>query len=188
MAMYNYNDLHGTLPPAVVYGKNGEPLLSWRVLILPHVEQEALYREFHLNEPWDSPHNIKLLPRMPRVYAPPPSKAALVPANHTVVHVFVGKGTAFEGPAGLNIPNDFPDGTSNTLLVVEAGEPVPWTKPQDLIYQPDGPLPPLNGLFKEYFRAAFADAHGEHIHKTVSEATLRAIITRNGGESVSRDW
>jgi hypothetical protein len=117
-----------------VYGEEGKPLYSWRVLILPYIEQDDLYQEFRLNEPWDSPHNCRLLGKMPGTYAPPAGKAWQVPAYHTVCHVFVGRGAAFEGREGLRLPRDFTDGTSNTLLVVEAGKPVPWSKPENLAY------------------------------------------------------
>src|SRR5947209_6845650 len=154
--MHAYNDTHGRLPPAVVYGADGKPLYSWRVLVLPFIEQQELYKQFKLDKPWDSPHNLPLLEKMPGTYAPPPGKRKKVPPSHTVLHVFVGKGTAFEGREGLRLPEDFPDGTSNTLLVVEAGPPVPWTKPEDLPYAPDRPLPNLDLLFKDGFRAGLA--------------------------------
>jgi hypothetical protein len=186
--MHNYNDTHGHLPPAVVYGEDDQPLYSWRVLLLPYIGEEELYDEFHLDEPWDSPHNLPLLSRMPATYAPPSGKRWKVPPNHTVCHVFVGKGTAFEGPEGLRLPADFPDGTSNTILIVEAGEPVPWTKPEDLAYDPDGPLPDLRCLFKNGFRAGMGDGAVRWITKDMSEATLRAAITRNGGDTLGPDW
>jgi hypothetical protein len=186
--MLNYQDVHGRLPPAVVYGDYGKPLLSWRVLILPFIDQPSLYKEFRLDEPWDSPHNIQLLPKMPRTYAPPPGKAEKVPPHHTVFKVFVGKGAAFEGSQGLRLSADFPDGTCNTLLVVEAGEPVPWTKPDDLAYEPAGPLPDLRCLFKDGFRACMADCSRQWVRKDISEATLRAAITRNGGDTLGEDW
>jgi hypothetical protein len=126
--MHGYNDEHGRLPPAVVYGADGKPLYSWRVLLLPFIEQEELYKEFKLDEPWDSPHNLPLLEKMPGTYAPPPGKRKKVPPCHTVLHIFVGKRAAFEGREGLRLPEDFPDGTTNTILIVKAGPPVPWTK------------------------------------------------------------
>jgi hypothetical protein len=184
-----YADTHGKLPPAVVYGKYGEPLYSWRVLVLPFIEQDALYKEFHHDEPWDSPHNRTLLPRMPRTYAPPSGKVSKVPPHHTVCQVFVGKGTPFEGPEGVPLNAEgFPDGTSNTVLIVEAGEPVPWTKPADLAYAPDRPLPDIRSLFKDGFRSALADGSIRWVRKGTSEATLRAAITRNGGEGIGLDW
>jgi hypothetical protein len=176
------------MPPAVVYGPNGKPLYSWRVLLLPYIEKDALYQEFHLYEPWDSPHNIALLPRMPPTYLAPGSKANLIPPYHTICHVFVGKGAAFEGREGLRFPQEFPDGTSNTILVIEAGEPVPWTAPEDLVYDPDGPLPDLRSVFKGGFMVGLADGSTRWVTKETSEATLRAAITRNGGERLGLDW
>jgi Protein of unknown function (DUF1559) len=188
MAMHNYQAEHGRLPSAVVYGKDGKPLHSWRVLLLPYIAQEELYKEFNLDEPWDSPHNLQLLPRMPATYAPPPGKAWRVPAHHTVCQVFVGEGAAFEGREGLRMPNDFPDGPSSTFLVVEAGDPVPWTKPADLRYDADGPLPNLRCLFKDGFRACLADGSRRWVSKGTSEADLRAAITRNGKDTFGPDW
>ncbi len=188
MAMHNYDSVHGRLPPAVVYGEDGTPLHSWRVLVLPYIEQERLYKQFRLDEPWDSPHNTQLLPRMPSIYVPPPGKVALLPPHHTVCHVFVGKGAAFEGREGLNLQTDFPDGTCNTFLVVEAGPPVPWTKPQDLPHDPEQPLPDLRCLFSYGFRAALADGTTRWVCKETSKETLRAAITRNGQEALGSDW
>jgi hypothetical protein len=187
--MQSYNDKHGRLPPAVVYGADGQPLLSWRVLVLPFIEQEELYKEFKLDEPWDSPHNIQLLPTMPYVYnIMPPSKARRAPAFHTICHVFVGPGAAFEGREGMSLKTDFPDGTSQTFLIVEAGKPVPWTKPEELVYDPQGPLPELKGAFRDSFRAAFASGSVRHIRYSVSEPTLRALITRNAGDTPGGDF
>ncbi len=198
--LHNYHDTYGGLPPAVLYGKDGKPLHSWRVLVLPFIEQSQLYEEFRLDEPWDSPHNLALLPRIPKSYAGPGRKAALLPPHHTVLHVFVGRGTAFEErprrkapattldllkeTAGLKIPDDFPNGPENTLLFVEAGEPVPWTKPQELTYDPNRPLPELRGLFRDGFRACTVNGPYRFIRHDTDEATLRALITRNGGEKV----
>ena len=186
--MHNFQGTEGQLPPAVVYGPDGQPLYSWRVLLLPYIEQNALYEEFHRDEPWDSPHNLALLPRMPATYAAPGSKAKKIPPYHTICHVFVGKGAAFEECPGLRLPQDFPDGTSNTILIVEAGEPVPWTKPDDLTYDPEGPLPDLRSVFKDGFRVGLGDGSTRWIKKGTSEATLRAAITRNGRDVLGDDW
>src|SRR2546421_760485 len=129
-ALHGYADDHdGRLPPAVLYDQEGRPLHSWRVLILPYLGERALYDEFRLDEPWDSPHNLALLPRMPNVYALPPGLPVEVQAgpSWTFYQVFTGRGTR-----GLNLREDFPASLSNTVLVVEAGEAVPWTKPVDL--------------------------------------------------------
>jgi hypothetical protein len=187
LAMHNYHDTHGRLPPAAVCGKDGKPLYSWRVALLPFIEEQALYAEFKLDEPWDSPHNLALLDRMPRVYGPYKRRSDDRP-GYSYYRVFVGKGTAFEGPRGQSF-RDFPDGTSNTILIAEAGEAVPWTKPEELPYAPDQPLPRMGGIARDgFFRIATGDGSVRDIGDTVSEPTLRAAITRNGGEQFGPDW
>ena len=105
----------------------------------------------------------------------------------TYYQVFVGKGAAWERqPRGLRF-TDFTDGTSNTLMVAEAAEPVIWTKPDDLAFDPDKPLPKLGGHFPGGFNAAFMDGSVRFLHQTMSEKTLKALITRNGGEVVRPD-
>ncbi len=189
VAMHNYQDVKKTLPSAALYDRQGQPLLSWRVLILPYMEQESLYKEFHLDEPWDSPYNLRLLPRMPQVYAPPYRVRSAKPYS-TPYQVFVGKGAAFEGKHGLRLPDDFPDGTANTLLIVEAAELVPWTKPADLLFDRKRPLPALGWTPSQGFNAALADGSARRIGilQLPSETTLRAAITRNGGETLGPDW
>jgi hypothetical protein len=183
LAYLNYESDHGTLPPAVVHGPDGKALLSWRVLLLPFLEQQQLYAQFHLDEPWDSPNNIKLLEKMPSLYAPPHYRSDYVPPYHTICHVFVGPGTAFEPPEGHNLGTDFPDGTSNTLLIVEAGNPVPWTKPEEIEYDSKHPIM-LRGPFKDYCRVLFADGSRRRVPYSIDESDLRALITRNGNDLI----
>jgi hypothetical protein len=189
LAKHNYSEFNeNRLPAHAIYGARGESLLSWRVLLLPYLEQEDLFNQFKLDEPWDSPHNLRLLPRIPQVYTPPYNKSDAHPA-HTFYQVFVGPGAAFEGKTGLVLPADFPDGTANTLLLVEAGESVPWTKPQDIPYGPDRPLPELGGLLGNGFNAARVDGSVRFVpNNGPSEQTIRAAITRNGGEVYDENW
>jgi hypothetical protein len=179
LAVHLYHGTKRKLPPAVVHSKDGRPLLSWRVLILPYIDEKNLYEEFDLDQPWDSPHNKALLSRMPEVYALPGRR----PGSDTHYRVFVGEGTAFERTEkGLRIPEDFPDGASKTLLIVEAREPVPWTKPDELPYAAAEPLPPLGASSKDGFYAAFGDGSVRYIDMKESETRIRAYITRNGGD------
>ena len=83
---------------------------------------------------------------------------------------------------------DFPDGTSNTILIVEAGPPVPWTKPDDIPYDANAPLSRLDPLFHDLIRVSLADGSVRHLRKDIRESTLRAAITRNGGEELGQDW
>jgi hypothetical protein len=160
---------------------SGTALLSWRVALLPYLGEERLYRQFRLNEPWDSPHNKALLEKMPRVYAPPGVKTRQ--PYTTFYQVFVGPHAGFEKHRALRMA-DFPDGTSNTLLIVEAESPVPWTKPEDLHYAPDEPLPELGGLFPGIFNAAFADGSVYPLRKNADPVTLHRLITRDDGYPV----
>jgi hypothetical protein len=180
--MHGYHDTHGKFPPAVVYGKDGKELYSWRVLILPFLEEEKLYKDFKLDEPWDSPHNIRLLDKRPLIYAPPARREHKIPPTHTYIHVFTGRNTPFESREGHSI-GDIKDGTANTLLIIEGGKPVPWTKPEDLAYAADQPLPDLDGPFPDIIRIGFADASVHFIPRKYNETAFRAAITRNGGEN-----
>jgi prepilin-type processing-associated H-X9-DG protein len=183
MHMYFGSQL-GRVPPAASCGPEGKPLLSWRVALLPYLGEEGLYRQFRLNEPWDSPHNQVLLPLMPKVYLLPGEQPG--PDGLTHYQVFVGPGTAFEDrPKAVNFPADFPDGSSNTLWVVEAANGVPWTRPDDLPFNPNGPLPPLSDRFRSGCNVLYVDGSVRPLPADTPERTVKALITRNGNELVT---
>src|SRR6266446_498128 len=119
LALHNYRDTYGRFPPAAIYSKDGQPVLSWRVALLPFLEETNLYREFHLDESWDSAHNRTLIARMPKVYEA--LGDAKTEPYTTFFQVFVGQGTVFEGTKGIKM-DQITDGPSNTVLVIEAGE------------------------------------------------------------------
>jgi prepilin-type processing-associated H-X9-DG protein len=182
LAMHNYHDTNGHFPRAVV-GKDGKRLLSWRVAILPYIEQQELYNKFDLDEPWDSPHNKELIDEMPAIYACP---SRVMQPGMTVYRGFVGKGAFFEKDQGTGVAN-ITDGTSNTLMVVEASEAVPWTSPDsDLPFDPEA-KPSLYGagsLHPGGFNAAMADGSVRFFKNTISVITFKALITKAGGEVV----
>lgn len=187
IAIHNYHDHHGELPPAVVYGGDGQPLYSWRVLILPFFDERELYDEFRLDEPWDSEHNVRLLKRMPKSFEAPWRRHVDVPPGHTVCRVMIGPGAAFEDGSRLTLTDDFPDGTANTLLFVEAGEPVPWTKPAEIAYDAERPVK-LKGLFRDGYRACSVDGTYRFVRYDADQKSVHAVITRDGGESLPAGW
>ncbi|MBN2476224.1 MAG: DUF1559 domain-containing protein [Pirellulales bacterium] len=182
LAMHNYHDLHKSFPAAYIADADGKPLLSWRVLILPFVEEQALYNQFHLDEPWDSPHNKQFIQAMPAVYRAPASRAAPGQTNYLTVR---GPDTVFPGAEKISMA-DIRDGSSNTIMVVEAGDvlAVPWTKPDDFTYDKDNPLSGLIGLHHNGFSAAFSDGSVRLLRGGIDIETLNALFTRGGGEVV----
>lgn len=189
LAWHNYESAFGHFPADIV-DKDGKPLLSWRVAILPFIEQEAVYRQFKLDEPWDSEHN--------KTFSRVLIKTFMVPGRPTV-QPWDTYYQSFAGPKDVK-PEHRPmlvegkmkgpgiatitDGSSNTFLVAEAGEAVPWAKPADLSYDGVKPLPKLGGPTGS-FAVAFADGSVRTFRRpALDEATLRALITVAGGEVV----
>ena len=117
LAMHNYYEKHKTFPPAASRDDQGRLLLSWRVQLLPYLEEPALYEQFHQDEPWDSPHNRQLIAQMPKIFRCP-SAAALEPGKTTYV-LPIGPGTVWSGERPLSL-REITDGTSQTAMVVEA--------------------------------------------------------------------
>jgi RNA polymerase sigma factor (sigma-70 family) len=172
-------------PAAAIVSQNGTPLLSWRVAILPYLgeSEKALYAQFKLSEPWDSPNNKVLLARMPKVYAPAVAKDGEKDKNVTHYLGFVGGGALFQRDQMVNI-NSVPDGTSNTLMIAEAVPGVPWTKPEDLTFTRRSLLPELGGQFKEGFVGVTADGAVRLFKKSLDPTLLVEMITRGGGEVI----
>jgi hypothetical protein len=140
LAMHNFHEANSAFPPAAITDRQGQPLLSWRVAILPYLgpEGKALYEQFRLNEPWDSPTNRPLLDRMPAVFACPDEPRGKPLTNYLVI---VGPGKLFTGQRkGVKI-QDVSAGTSNTLLVTESTWSVPWTAPQEITDDPSQEAP-----------------------------------------------
>ncbi len=188
LAMHNYHDANGGFPRPAITDKDGKPLLSWRVAILPYIEEAGLYNKFKLDEPWDSPHNKALIKEMPRTYVCP-SRPAAAPGL-TTYQVFAGPGALFEPGKSIGIA-DITDGTSFTIMLVEAAKPVPWTKPDDLEFDPAAAADAsLFGAFSNHpggFNALFADGSVRFIKRTINPAVFKAMITRASGEVIQAD-
>jgi hypothetical protein len=183
LGMHNYHDIHGHFPARASFDAKDKPLLSWRVHILPFLEQQALYEQFHLDEPWDSLHNIALADKMPAIYRNPNRGED----NKTNYLVPVGQGTIFEQREEMSL-RQIQDGTSKTILAVEANEDqaVIWTRPDDLTYQADRPLAGLGALRPGGFNVALADGAVRFINKEIDLTILKGLFTASGQEVIPR--
>jgi hypothetical protein len=173
-------------------------------LVLPDFEPGH-----NFDEPWDGPNNRKLLDKMPAVYGYPGADDGPKSSSHCAYFVLTGEGTAlappvatagqgvaeathpgptgrFIAPAVRAVPTlaDFTDGVSNTILIVEAKREIPWTKPEDIPFNLNGPLPELGGFSPDGFNAAFADGAVRFISKSIDPTVFKALITRAGGEAI----
>jgi hypothetical protein len=190
LAVLKYEDKNRHYPAsAAICDADGRPLLSWRVAILPYLEEKSLanlYNEFHLDEPWDSPHNRELVKKMPAVFADP-GHPELTKEGKTVYLVPVGPGTVFDTTEGTTI-RDITDGTSKTIMIVSAApdRAVEWTRPEDWTVDLEQPLDGLKAPGRDKFVAANCDGWVHALPTDIDPAVLRAMLTRAGGEVVDR--
>jgi hypothetical protein len=178
-AMFKYYEANEHFPPAI-YSKDGKPLLSWRVAILPYLGLNNLYEEFHLDEPWDSPHNIKLSAIAVAVYLPTNSKSNMTPDKKSFITQYVvpvGPGTVFEGKEGMS-KKEINGGRTILALEVDEDGAVIWTKPDDLPYDPQTPN---KGLSKKYgFYALYVNGRVEPVQSSTAADELRALFSASG--------
>jgi hypothetical protein len=186
LTLHEYHDAHNHFPAPAIFNSEGSPLLSWRVAILPYLGYQSLFERFHLDERWDSAHNRALLAEMPREFACPAGLARKT--GQTPYQVIVGPtidsysiNTPFDSTRGVDL-REITDGTSGTVLVFEAETSVPWTKPDDLRWAPDGPLPRLAGNHAGGTHVLLADGGTRFLRSTTRPELLRGILTVNGGE------
>ena len=185
LALHQYHDQHTTFPPAAILSKDGNKLLSWRVAILPWVGEEALYKQFRLDEPWDSPHNKSLIAQMPQVFASPNVSPEQRTEGQTTYLGLIAKKSLFGSNEGIPI-RLIRDGTSNTIAIVDANgdRAVLWTKPEDLIVDLDHPHEGLVGQNGGGFWAGFCDGSARRIPDTIKVSTLRNLIQIDDGQSI----
>ncbi len=162
----------------------GKPKLSWRVHLLPYLDLVPLYREFKLDEPWNSPHNLPLLEKMPDIFRSGDQPAGV---NETRIMFLTGPETVFESPKGLAL-RKIRDGTSFTILVVQTGadKTVPWTKPDDLSFSADNPLAGLGTAPVAGYLLLMADGQVRRLMPTVPDELFSALVTPSGGEKLEK--
>jgi Protein of unknown function (DUF1559)/BlaR1 peptidase M56 len=194
LAFHNYAQVKGHFPsPALLGGEQKKFPYSWRVAILPYLDQEPLYRQYHFDEPWDGPNNRLLLEKMPAVYSVPGPDGTPSSRTNASYYVFAGETTAVGSPWVPERKNSettfaqITDGFSNTILAVEWQGNIPWTKPDDIPFDPNGAITPpaLGGSWPDGFNALMGDGSVRAFKKEIDPNTLKALITRAGGEVIS---
>jgi len=170
------------LPSAQSKDEAGQMLLSWRVEMLPYLGYRNLYQEFALDEPWNSPHNRRLIAKMPPIYRP----HGPVEAGKTSYVALVSEDSAITSEAGGIRFADITDGASQTILFVEAKPEcaVVWTRPEDIEFDPQQPFQCLGGGTGT-FNAVFADGSVHTIPTTIDAETMRRLANRHDGKPVS---
>ena len=182
LAFHNYVDVNGKFPTNV-YDDEGKALLSWRVRLLPYLELQAdLGDEFHLDEPWDSPHNRRLSEKIVPVFSSPDEPSS----NRTRYLALVSEETIFPGDEKLSFRN-VRDGTSQTIMFVEAApsRAVPWTQPQDIDFDPKQPFAGLSSP-EGRFAIAMTDGSCRWLNQSIGEEAMRELATRAGGEVIDQ--
>lgn len=165
MALQNYYSRFGSFPPAYIADDRGQPMHSWRVLILPYMDEAALYRDYDFSEPWDGPHNVQLLDRMPSVFACP-SHSGGAPGTTTCYAAVFGERCVFCGTDSIMFA-DIPDPTSGTAIVGEAAHAnIPWTKPEDVDVA-DHP--------RAYDGHGFSSDHAGAVHFLMADFSVRSV-------------
>jgi Leucine-rich repeat (LRR) protein len=188
LALHNYHHMHGCFPPAYLTDAEGAPLHSWRVLILPFIEQKSLYDAYRFDEPWNGPNNVKLADRMPEIFHIRSEPASTAMTNIVAI---VGPGTAFPGSRSTRI-KEFADGLDNTILLAEiAASDIPWLEPRDLRVEEmsftvnDQRKPAISSSRRRGPYVVFADSiHTYQVSPSLRPEALEALTTIAGGEKM----
>ncbi|WP_425397031.1 M56 family metallopeptidase [Aeoliella sp.] len=184
LALLNYESTYRHLPPAVVYEELPDGTRvprSWRVEILPFLEGGAeLYQQYRRNEPYDSEANMKVMAKMPTVFRSPSDDSS---STNTSYFAITGPETIFHNEEGAQFA-EVTDGTSNTIALVESKRPIAWTKPEDIAYRADEPMPKMKGWHPGGFIAARVDGSVHFMMQDIDEETLRWLIERADGNLI----
>jgi prepilin-type processing-associated H-X9-DG protein len=188
LALHNYHDVYNTFPPAYIADADGKPMHSWRVLILPFIENSPMHSMYDFNEPWNGPNNSQFANMMPAVYRCPSEP---IMSNSPAYLAISGKGSIFNNGDGSQIA-DITDGTANTIMVAEvAGANFNWMEPRDLDMTTmamainsvkDGTT--ISSHHPGGAQAAFGDGSVRFLAQTIDMNTLRLLLQRDDGQAV----
>lgn len=186
IGLLNYHDTYGEFPPAYTVDDQGKPLHSWRTLILPFIEQNALYESIDLSKPWDDPVNkLAMETRIPAYQCP-----SVQPKGNLTNYLAVVTSQSCLRPIDSSSIAEITDDTNSTLLVMEfpLDQAVPWGSPEDanqsmvLDFGSAAELPHQSGA-----QVTMADASVRFIPKKTTATTLWALITCEGNEKLDDD-
>lgn len=185
LALHNYYDVNRGFPLRATVDEEGNPLLSWRVHLLPYLEQAALYEQFHLDEPWNSEHNKALIEKCPQAFRSPGTPE--LGAGLTNYVVAVAENTFLSTPKPMEFKQII-DGTSNTfgILETDAEHAVIWTKPDDLKVDFKNPLVGLLLWGDQAFLASRIDGSVQTVSKSVDTQMLQNLFQYNDGKVVNQ--
>ncbi len=172
--MFRYYRANSHLPPASVLGPDGRTLHSWRVALLPYLDEDDLYRQYKLDEPWDSQHNSKLLEQAPDVFRAADEEPDSV---DTCYFVLSGEDTLFANGSGTAVAEE-DNPALHSILIVESRRGVPWTKPVDVPFDAEAPFPKLGGIHKDLFLCILADGRIVGYPPDNSPAELKAMAIK----------
>ncbi|MEE8450433.1 MAG: DUF1559 domain-containing protein [Thermoguttaceae bacterium] len=189
LAMHMYHSQHGTFPPAYVADEDGNPLYSWRVLLLPYLEQDMLYQQFDDTQPWDSPRNMMLTNTPMPIYGCPSSpQQGGLETNYVMI---VGSETISDGASIASIS----DGCSQTIQIVEvAASGIHWAEPRDLNTDEitfainDGSSPGIGSHHTGGANVALCDGSVHFLGDGTSPTQVEAMSTIDGGEVVNPNF
>jgi hypothetical protein len=188
LALHSYHDTYAVFPPAYTTDANGEPMHSWRVLILPYMDEMPLYKMYDMSKPWNSPENQRLLHLMPTIYRCPTDLDDDFLSTTTNYAAAVGPNTVLRGGQSARL-RDIVDGTGNTFLVGEVdGLAIQWTEPQDVDVTEFPALGDPDGFSSEHeggCQFVLADGSVRFISYYIPSDIVEGLYTVNGGEDVS---
>jgi prepilin-type processing-associated H-X9-DG protein len=193
LAMTNYQETYGCFPPAYIADKDGKPMHSWRVLLLPYLEQQQFYDQYRFDEPWDSLNNKKITDLAMRVFQCPDQSDPTKPTTGYVM--IVGPHTLSNGPNSRKV-SDITDGVSNTIMLVEVPDSdIPWAEPRDLDFKQldfkinSGKRPCIGSNHPRGAYVSFCDGSVHFLNDSIDPQIVKAMATIDDGEKVpARDF
>ena len=177
LAFHNYHSSEKHLPPRAFTDSQGRPLLSWRVAILPYLEQAAMYRAVKLDQPWDSEDNRMISSTLIPTYGGDRSMG-----SKTTIRAPVFPGSAWDGNGPPKTFRDIHDGLSNTIAIIDApaSAAIEWANPQPWEISVDDPMSDIFGDRQTVMVGMFDGAVITLARETMTNEKLKAMLTISG--------